>query len=141
MREHHLGPLRVLSFDAFAPIQKLTSVLTTREGGKSSGVFDSLNLGLHVGDDVNNVLENRAMVAEALAMEPENLTLPAQVHGADIRVVGSSDRGKGAIDEDDAILDSFLRNRLPAVPTDIQQRRPLIDHLRLRSLMMQLREG
>jgi len=40
------------------------TAFTTREGGWSSPPFDSLNLGLHVGDDPEVVARNRALVDE-----------------------------------------------------------------------------
>ncbi|HVT70149.1 MAG TPA: laccase domain-containing protein, partial [Trebonia sp.] len=37
----------------------MTAVVSTRHGGVSTGVYDSLNLGGHVGDDPAAVAENR----------------------------------------------------------------------------------
>ena len=39
------------------------AVITTREGGVSTGPYESLNLGLHVGDDAERVVENRRRAA------------------------------------------------------------------------------
>jgi len=39
---------------------------TTREGGVSKPPFNSLNLGLHVDDDPEHVLKNRALVEQSL---------------------------------------------------------------------------
>lgn len=62
---------------------------TTRAGGVSEGVFASLNLGGHVGDDPSRVAENRRrFVADCgLRAEPGWLT---QVHGTAVRVAGST---------------------------------------------------
>lgn len=53
---------------------------TLRVGGVSKGVFESLNLGRAVGDDLNAVLENRRRLAAALRLPSEPCWL-RQVHG------------------------------------------------------------
>src|SRR5687768_14931993 len=57
------------------------SLITTRSGGFSSGVFARLNLGLHVGDDPQAVRRNRALLREFLPGEPRWLL---QVHGTHV---------------------------------------------------------
>ncbi|MEO8083956.1 MAG: peptidoglycan editing factor PgeF [Ardenticatenales bacterium] len=69
---------------------------TTRRGGVSAPPFDSLNLGLHVGDDAKVVLANRARLARALRAAPDAFVFAAQVHGAVCGTVGADDRGRGA---------------------------------------------
>jgi len=51
---------------------------STRLGGVSKPPFDSMNLGLHVGDDPTNVAENRQRLAAAWGVKPVFLH---QVHG------------------------------------------------------------
>lgn len=51
---------------------------TTRAGGVSVAPYDSLNLGIHVGDDPANVAANRAQVRRIVPSEPAWLN---QVHG------------------------------------------------------------
>ena len=62
---------------------------TTRSGGVSDGVFASLNLGDHVGDDPVRVAENRRRFVAGCGLpeEPDWLT---QVHGTAVRVPGST---------------------------------------------------
>jgi YfiH family protein len=57
---------------------------TTREGGVSQPPFDSLNLGLHVGDNSQDVLNNRARVNAHL---PKPAIWLNQVHSADVITV------------------------------------------------------
>lgn len=67
------------------------SLFTTRQGGVSAGKFESLNLGLHVGDDPLAVRENRRRLGAQLPANPMWLN---QVHGTDVFVVGrDADRG------------------------------------------------
>lgn len=60
---------------------------TTRQGGVSTGVFSSLNLGDHVGDNQQRVNENRRRFVAScgLPQAPEWLN---QVHGCEVAVVG-----------------------------------------------------
>lgn len=53
---------------------------TTRSGGRSRGVYASLNLGDHVGDDPATVQDNRRHLGQALELPAEPLWLQ-QVHG------------------------------------------------------------
>jgi len=68
--------------------------------------YDELNLGLHVGDDAQAVLENRRRVAEALGVDLESFVIPRQVHGGGVQVVTSADRERGALTADDAVPDA-----------------------------------
>ena len=55
----------------------------TRHGGVSENCFSSLNLGLHVDDNLQTVNKNRQIVIDALAKNPKNVNIysPRQVHG------------------------------------------------------------
>lgn len=66
---------------------------TERTGGVSKTPYASLNLGSHVGDELESVIENRRLVLEALgcADDMQRLLVPNQVHGDDVVVVRSSD--------------------------------------------------
>lgn len=59
----------------------------TRRGGVSEGPFASLNCSLSGKDSRENVLENRARVARAIAADPARLVGVHQVHGADVAEV------------------------------------------------------
>ena len=77
----------------------VSACMTMRTGGVSAGVYgaldgkDGLNLGVHVGDDLHVVAENRARLRAVLPSEPAWLT---QVHGTQIldaaTVLGSDAR-------------------------------------------------
>lgn len=64
---------------------------TTRLGGVSQPPFDSLNLGLHRGDDPKNVAENHGILANAVGYDPEKLVMSHQTHSDMVRVVTSAD--------------------------------------------------
>jgi YfiH family protein len=64
--------------------------MTTCSGGISTGLFSSMNLGEHVGDEPAAVAANRAKLADLLAAQP---VFMRQVHGAEVAHVdaGSAD--------------------------------------------------
>lgn len=64
---------------------------TTRFGGVSSGFFASLNLGLHRGDDPENVAKNREILAQAIGYDPEKLVMSHQTHSDIVRLVTAAD--------------------------------------------------
>ena len=80
LRPEVRGPLRVHHASAFARFG-VDAVVTERVGGVSKGPYESLNLALHVGDDPNDVLENRARVASAMGVSADQLVFADQVHG------------------------------------------------------------
>ena len=77
--------------------------VTTRHGGVSQPPYDTLNLGLHVGDRPGDVRANRARVAAAFGVGLDTMVFPRQVHGTRAVLVGPEERGRGATSEDDAV--------------------------------------
>jgi YfiH family protein len=59
----------------------------TRQGGVSSGDYESLNGGVGSDDARENVEENRRRMAETLGVTPAKLLVPFQVHSADCLAV------------------------------------------------------
>ena len=64
------------------------------DGGASQGPFASLNLGAHVQDDLDHVMENRRLAMQALDGEDVPVIVPNQVHGTEIVCVGSCDAAR-----------------------------------------------
>jgi copper oxidase (laccase) domain-containing protein len=50
--------------------ENVKSLQTTRHGGISAAPYDTLNLGLHVGDDPVRVNRNRQLLAPLMPSEP-----------------------------------------------------------------------
>lgn len=82
------------------------ALVTTRIGGVSEGAYASLNLGLHVGDEPERVIENRRRAAAALRADLEDLVFMHQVHGNKVVVVDATMKGCGAGSETDAIAET-----------------------------------
>lgn len=81
----------------------LTAGFTTRNNGKSNQPYNTLNLGLHVKDNKADVLENRNILGESISFPLEDWVSAEQVHGTNISLINSSDKGKGAKNIEDAI--------------------------------------
>ena len=77
--------------------------VTTRHGGVSRPPYDTLNLGLHVGDQPAHVATNRRRAARAFGVDPATMVFARQVHGTVATLVGPADGGRGGASEDDAV--------------------------------------
>lgn len=75
-------------------LPRIVQGFTTRRGGVSSGAYDSLNLGAHVGDNLAQVQANRRRVWLDLGIDESQVVLAEQVHGDKIAVVT---KGSGAV--------------------------------------------
>jgi YfiH family protein len=65
---------------------RVRAVMTTRQGGVSVAPWNSLNLGVHVGDNTTAVLENRRRVRKEGGLPSEPVWLE-QVHGTAVVVL------------------------------------------------------
>lgn len=103
-------------FTAF-PEQEVVHGFSARLGGVSGKPWDSLNLGLHVGDAPEAVLENRRRFLRALDLRAERVVSPEQVHGTDVYQVRGEDVGRGALAYAEAIArtDALITD-VPGVP-------------------------
>lgn len=106
------GELEVLFWPALAFLG-VDAFVTTRDGGESEGPYRSLNLGLHVGDDPERVVENRRRAAAALGAGLDDLVFGHQVHGIHETTVTEHERGRGARSADDALeaTDALVTDR------------------------------
>ena len=102
MKSFQSGGLCWVEPDGFA-ICRARAAFSSRCGGVSRPPFDSLNLGLHVGDEAAAVLENRRRLWSALGLSPDSPVGGEQVHGARVAIVGGADRGRGALRWEDAV--------------------------------------
>lgn len=81
--------MRFLTTD-LEKIKYLRHGFFTRIGGASGGVFSGMNCAFSSGDDPEMIAMNRAKVAEALDVAPENLLTLKQVHSARVVTVSQS---------------------------------------------------
>ncbi|TCS94615.1 peptidoglycan editing factor PgeF [Hazenella coriacea] len=64
------------------------------------------NYAFHVGDRPDMVVENRKQLLDQVGMSIESWTCGEQVHGIDLQLVTSTDRGKGNFTRDTAFSDT-----------------------------------
>jgi YfiH family protein len=64
---------------------------TTRFGGVSEGIFDSMNIASKEGEAEENVRKNIAILADALDFDAKNLICTRQTHSDIVRVVTKAD--------------------------------------------------
>ena len=87
--------MTLCTFDALGGIPGLVHSVSTRTGGVSPVPFDTLNLSFQVGDDPENVRENRRRFAVAAGFRLEDAVATRQVHGEVVRVIDRTHRGTG----------------------------------------------
>ncbi len=88
----------------------VTIGFSTRGGGESKEPFSSLNLALHVNDNVIDVLRNRSLYLQEFEIDSESCVTAEQVHGTKIETVTIKDKGRGMRDMATAFpkCDGFL---------------------------------
>ena len=119
MGEFQLRQIQGLQVGTFSHFEKYSihHGISTRTGGVSKKPYQSLNLGLHTGDQKNDVIANRKRFCQAVGLPFAETVTAEQVHGSHIAVVSAADAGKGMINYDEAILktDGLITN-VPGLP-------------------------
>lgn len=87
LKLHTINDADILSFQLFNRQKGIRHFISTRKGGVSSGKYASLNLSENVGDNLEQVLENRKRIAIYLGIEVENLLIPDQCHTNNVKVL------------------------------------------------------
>ena len=87
--------------------------VSTRLGGVSVGPYAGLNIGFGTDDAFDSVLRNREILAQSVGIPLGAFVALNQVHGINVAVVASEDRGKGAFDRESAVLqtDAAITNQ------------------------------
>lgn len=83
-----------MTFDSFKDVKHCYS---TRLGGVSRGVYESLNLNFNRGDDEENVRENYRRITKALGMNYDRMCFSKQTHTTNVIVVEEKDAGNGIL--------------------------------------------
>lgn len=79
-----------ISLWKFKVLEDQVHFVTGRLGGVSPAPYDSLNLSFTTGDDNENVIENRRLLALSIGIMPENLLFVSQCHSNEIVLVNSN---------------------------------------------------
>ena len=91
------GDLCYYKIDAFEETGMLKHCFTTKLGGVSCGGYESLNLRLSSGDNIDNVFKNYDIICNELGIRKEDLVLSKQVHETNIVDVTNKDKGNGIL--------------------------------------------
>ena len=104
-------------FSSFEQTNLVNHGFSARFGGQSTALYDSLNLAMHVGDNPEDVFENRSRLAVAVDVDTKRICTAEQVHGEAIYRVKEDDAGRGIHSYDDAIksTDALITN-VPYLP-------------------------
>lgn len=91
---------------------KCTHAFSTRLGGVSSGIYDSLNLGISTEDDAENIRMNWEIFLEACGIRETALVYGRQVHGNRVVIVEEADKRPPCIDIPEKYqADGFVTDR------------------------------
>lgn len=99
LKENCKGDLLYYTFPAFDALPFVRHGFSTRLGGVSGGIYESMNLSFTRGDDQAAVAENFRRMGEALGVAPEDIVVSAQTHTTNIYNVTDADRGRGVTRE------------------------------------------
>ncbi len=99
------GGLEYLTADSLSGSRHCFS---TRLGGVSKGHLAGLNLGMHRGDDPENVRRNYELLGAAVGFAPEDVVFTHQIHTDIVRRVTRADCGAGLLRETDYDCDALI---------------------------------
>ena len=83
---------------------------TTRFGGVSTGIFDSLNLSQNRGDPTENIVENFRRIGAVLGFSPEDVVVGRQTHSDTVVRVSAQNRGKLTVAGASPVCDALITN-------------------------------
>lgn len=87
---------------------------STRLGGVSQGMWDSLNLGVSRGDDPDHVRENYRRFLTAIGADGQVIAMSHQVHGGEVHTVTTADLRTDPYDKVEYEADGLMTD-LPGV--------------------------
>ncbi|MCI8860158.1 MAG: peptidoglycan editing factor PgeF [Lachnospiraceae bacterium] len=135
------GEFPYLSYPLLEQTGMVKHCFTTRLGGVSEGIFESLNLSFSRGDQRSAVEENFQRVSQALGTEYGNFVFTDQTHTVNVRRVGIEDAGKGLTrdrgysdvdglitNEPGLVLSTFYADCVPLYFVDTKQRAIGLSH-------------
>lgn len=104
-------PVKIGAMEYFAA-ENITvpHCFTTRMGGVSTGIFESLNLSQNRGDPTENVVENFRRIGTILGFTPDDVVNARQVHSDIVVRVGHEDRCKLTVADASPVCDALVTN-------------------------------
>ena len=93
----HYGRTPYITFKSFDGLDFVRHGFSTRLGGVSGGIYESMNLCFTRGDNKEAVSRNFELIGGALQIAPEDMVYAKQTHSANIMEVLNSHRGMGVV--------------------------------------------
>lgn len=101
----------VLQFSIFNQTGMVNHGFSTRLGGVSEGIYESMNLGFSRGDDLKNVEENYNRIAKTIGVSTEQMVCSDQTHTTNVKIITKEDAGKGiTTPKDYTDIDGLITN-------------------------------
>lgn len=101
-----------LTFKAYDDMDFIKHCFSTKIGGVSKGIFESMNLSFNRGDDDKNVRENYRRICAAIGCDYKDTVFSAQDHHTFVRLVTEADKGIGIWRERDMqSVDGLITNQ------------------------------
>ncbi len=100
LKEHEIGQnstVPLLHFNKLDDTKIVRHCFTTRQGGVSKGIFESMNLSFTRGDENEDVLINYERLAKALGTTTDRFVTTDQTHTTNVIRVGNEDAGNGVV--------------------------------------------
>ena len=112
MIEYKTNVLTLFLFKKLYHYKDIIHFVSTRKGGFSKPPYNSLNLGLHTGDDIKDVINNRKLLASAVGTEFNRYTFAKQTHSGNVIIVSGNLAGSGSSSQKTAInnTDAMITN-------------------------------
>ena len=84
-----------LTYPAFEKFPGIVHGFSTRLGGVSQGIYESMNLSFTRGDEESAVRENYRRLSDAMGFSMGDIVTSDQTHTTNVHVVTETDRGNG----------------------------------------------
>ncbi len=141
MRQNRKGEVEYLTFPLLEQTGLVRHLFSTRLGGVSEGIYESMNLSYSRGDKKEAVDENYRRIANILDCQVEQIVCSDQTHTTNLRVVGREDGGKGIVrakdytdvdglltDERNIVLATFYADCVPLYFVDTKKKAIALAH-------------
>lgn len=110
------GKLKYLIIPAFEKSGMVKHCFTTRAGGVSSGIYNSLNTSNTSEDPIENVRGNLDIICSAIGIDCTRLVFSDQTHRDNIRIVNEADIGKELTVTSNITDTDGLMTNIPGIP-------------------------
>ena len=141
VKQNRTGEVEYLTFPLLEQTGLVKHLFSTRIGGVSEGIYNSMNLSYTRGDRKEAVDENFRRIADVLGCKVEDIVCSDQTHTTNLRVVSHEDGGKGIVipkdyrdvdglltDEPGLVLATFYADCVPLYFVDTKNRAVALAH-------------